>query len=83
MLGRIGRTREALSLIIEELQDIEQAVKFCKEHDDQDLWEDLISSSISKPGMTLSSSYLTTLFHSSLDVWEKHLGFNYVLYANA
>lgn len=49
LLGRIGNTKEALNLIIQKLGDIEQAIMFCKEHDDEDLWEDLINCSLSRP----------------------------------
>ncbi|XP_039275820.1 vacuolar protein sorting-associated protein 41 homolog [Nilaparvata lugens] len=49
LLGRIGNTKEALDLIIKELKDIEQAINFCKEHDDEDLWEDLINHSLKVP----------------------------------
>lgn len=48
--GRIGNTKEALVLITGELGDIEQAIAFCKEHDDMELWEDLIQYSLNKPG---------------------------------
>lgn len=49
LLGRIGNTKEALDLIIKELKDIEQAINFCKEHDDEELWEDLINHSLKVP----------------------------------
>lgn len=49
LLGRIGNTKEALVLITQELSDIEQAIAFCKEHDDMELWEDLIQYSLNKP----------------------------------
>lgn len=49
LLGRIGNTKQALNLIIQKLGDIEQAIMFCKEHDDADLWEDLINCSLSRP----------------------------------
>jgi hypothetical protein len=48
--GRIGNTKKALVLITQELNDIEQAIAFCKEHDDMELWEDLIQYSLNKPG---------------------------------
>jgi hypothetical protein len=50
LAGRIGNTKEALVLITQELSDIEQAIAFCKEHDDMELWEDLIQYSLNKPG---------------------------------
>jgi len=49
LLARMGNTRAALSLIIKELSDIEQAVEFCKEHDDAELWNVLINYSLDKP----------------------------------
>ncbi|CAB3364914.1 Hypothetical predicted protein [Cloeon dipterum] len=49
LLGRIGKTREALALIVEELQDIRQAVEFCMEHNDQELWEEMIEKTVQKP----------------------------------
>lgn len=49
-LGRIGDTKEALELIIIELKDMQQAIEFCQEHDDADLWNDLINHSLDKPG---------------------------------
>lgn len=51
--GRIGDTKEALELIIKELKDMQQATTFCQEHDDPDLWNDLINHSLDKPGCFL------------------------------
>lgn len=48
--GRIGDTKEALELIITELKDMQYAISFCQEHDDRDLWNDLINHSLNKPG---------------------------------
>lgn len=47
----MGNSREALRLITHELEDIVQAIDFCKEHDDRDLWTDLINFSMDKPSM--------------------------------
>lgn len=47
--GRIGNTREALQIIIEQLHDIRQAIDFCQEHNDKELWTDLISKTVDKP----------------------------------
>ena len=49
ILARMGDTRQALQLIIAELSNIDEAIEFCKEHDDPDLWDDLIEYSIDKP----------------------------------
>lgn len=48
--GRIGDTKEALELIINELKDMQHAISFCQEHDDPDLWNDLIDHCVDKPG---------------------------------
>lgn len=39
LLARMGNTKEALVLMMEQLRDIQQAIDFCKEQDDQELWE--------------------------------------------
>lgn len=49
LLGRIGNTREALQIIIEQLGDIGQAINFCQEHNDRELWTDLIKQTVDKP----------------------------------
>lgn len=51
VLSRMGPAgiREALALIVDSLLDIHRAVAFCKEHDDPDLWADLIDRSLDKP----------------------------------
>ena len=49
LLARMGNTRAALELIMTEMVDVEQAVDFCKEHDDAELWDDLIKYSLDKP----------------------------------
>ncbi|XP_023235855.1 vacuolar protein sorting-associated protein 41 homolog isoform X2 [Centruroides sculpturatus] len=49
LLGRMGNTKEALKQITQELKDIKKAVEFCKDHDDKELWEDLIKYSLDKP----------------------------------
>lgn len=49
LLGRIGNTKEALQLLITKIGDMDQAISFCKEHNDLDLWKDLVEHSLSKP----------------------------------
>ncbi|XP_048239189.1 vacuolar protein sorting-associated protein 41 homolog [Haliotis rufescens] len=49
LLGRMGNVRQALTLIMTELQDVNHAIEFCKEQVDEDLWEDLINYSMDKP----------------------------------
>eukprot|EP00250_Pteridium_aquilinum_P016332 c23054_g2_i1 orf=454-3357(-) len=51
ILGRMGNTREALSLIITKLKDMEEAVEFVAAQHDDDLWEELINQSLSNPQM--------------------------------
>lgn len=57
LLKRMGNTKEALQQIMEQLQDVQQAIAFCKEQDDAELWEDLIEHSLDKP------PFITTLLH--------------------
>ena len=45
----MGNTKQALHLITNELADVDQAIDFCKEHNDRELWEDLIRYAIDKP----------------------------------
>uniref|UniRef100_A0A182IX16 Uncharacterized protein n=1 Tax=Anopheles atroparvus TaxID=41427 RepID=A0A182IX16_ANOAO len=49
LLDKMGNTREALTIILHNLQDVQMAIDFCKEHDDMDLWNDLINESVDKP----------------------------------
>ncbi|XP_045469262.1 vacuolar protein sorting-associated protein 41 homolog [Harmonia axyridis] len=49
LLGKMGDTKEALELIISQLQDMQHAITFCQEHDDQELWCDLMNHSVDKP----------------------------------
>ncbi|XP_060554893.1 vacuolar protein sorting-associated protein 41 homolog isoform X2 [Ruditapes philippinarum] len=49
LLGRTGDMKTALKIIVDELHDVDQAIEFCKEHNDTELWEDLIQYSLDKP----------------------------------
>ena len=49
----MGKRKEALELITRELRDVGQAIEFCKEHNDEELWDDLINYSIDKPCTSL------------------------------
>ncbi|KAF7274362.1 vacuolar protein sorting-associated protein light isoform X2 [Rhynchophorus ferrugineus] len=49
LLDRRGNLKEALDLIMNNLNDMHYAVSFCREHDDQELWNDLINHCINKP----------------------------------
>ncbi|XP_032570023.1 vacuolar protein sorting-associated protein 41 homolog [Drosophila sechellia] len=40
---------EALNIIIHRIRDIEMAIEFCKEHDDNDLWNALINEFSNHP----------------------------------
>jgi hypothetical protein len=46
----MGNNKQALMLIIERLGDVQRAIDFAKEQKDEDLWEDLLSYSESRPG---------------------------------
>lgn len=49
LLGRMGNNKKALSLIIDKMNDIQKAIDFAKEENDEDLWYDLITQSLNKP----------------------------------
>lgn len=49
LLSKEGRTAQALRLIIDELNDVSQAITFAKEQDDASLWDDLLDYSMNKP----------------------------------
>lgn len=49
LLDKIGNASEALALMTRELNDMESALAFCQEHDDEELWNDLINYSLDKP----------------------------------
>ncbi|KAG8782576.1 Vacuolar protein sorting-associated protein 41 [Ceratobasidium sp. 428] len=49
LLGRMGDNRRALNLIIERLADVNRAIDFAKEQNDDDLWEDLFKYSETRP----------------------------------
>lgn len=57
LLKRMGNTKEALQQIMAKLGDVHQAIAFCKEQDDRELWQDLIVHSLDKP------AFITTLLH--------------------
>ncbi|CAH2283279.1 vacuolar sorting-associated 41 homolog [Pelobates cultripes] len=52
LLSRMGNSRKALQMIMEELHNVDKAIEFAKEQDDSELWEDLILYSIDKPNIT-------------------------------
>ncbi|KAH9848839.1 vacuolar protein sorting-associated protein 41 [Lenzites betulinus] len=49
LLGRMGNNKKALNLIIERLGDVNRAIDFAKEQHDDDLWEDLLRYSETRP----------------------------------
>lgn len=68
----MGNNKKALTLIIERLGDVHRAIEFAKEQSDDDLWEDLLMYSETRPGKldrshsSLSSSHLLLSFFFSL-----------------
>ncbi|KAI9080167.1 hypothetical protein K1719_037845 [Acacia pycnantha] len=51
ILGRMGNSKQALSIIIDKLGDIEEAVEFVTMQHDDELWEELIKQCLHKPEM--------------------------------
>ena len=50
--GKIGETKKALSLIIDELKNPQLAIDFVKNWGDSELWEFMINYSLDKPNFT-------------------------------
>lgn len=60
--GRMGNLTQALKMIMEGLGDVNHAIDFCKEQNDEELWENLISYSIDRPSKKwLGKSLLTII----------------------
>ncbi|KAL5032706.1 hypothetical protein BDV3_001256 [Batrachochytrium dendrobatidis] len=49
LLGKMGDSRRALMLIIERLRDVERAIEFTKDQNDEELWEEFLKYSMDKP----------------------------------
>ena len=53
LLGRMGGSRRALEIIVDDLGDIPQAIAFVQEQgadNDDELWDELIARAVAKPG---------------------------------
>ena len=59
----MGSNKQALTLIIERLGDVHRAIDFAKEQSDDDLWEDLLKYSETRPSM---STYYFIFFLNQL-----------------
>lgn len=77
LLGRIGNTSEALALMTRELNDMESAIAFCQEHDDEELWNDLVNYSLDKPGTTSRCTFLRVYLRSEEKIVRQILYANY------
>ncbi|XP_073011981.1 vacuolar protein sorting-associated protein 41 homolog [Typha latifolia] len=51
VLGKMGNAKQALAIIINKLEDIEEAVEFVTEQHDDELWEELIRQCLQQPEM--------------------------------
>ncbi|KNA17401.1 hypothetical protein SOVF_080170 [Spinacia oleracea] len=51
ILGRMGNSKQALSVIINELGDMEEALEFASMQNDDEIWEELIKLSTQRPEM--------------------------------
>ena len=63
LLEKMGAYRQALSLIIERIHDVDMAIDFAKEKRDNSLWDEFLKFSIDKPDFIVgllknASSYL-------------------------
>ncbi|KAJ4978891.1 hypothetical protein NE237_009671 [Protea cynaroides] len=51
ILGRMGNSKQALAVIINKLEDIEEAIEFVAMQHDDELWHELIKQCLHKPEM--------------------------------
>ena len=59
----MGNLILALKMIMDGLQDVNHAIEFCKEQNDEELWENLISYSMERPSEFQGAlSCVTVLF---------------------
>lgn len=49
LLDRMGNSTEALTIIMNKLENWKMAIDFCREQNDQELWEYLVNESVDKP----------------------------------
>lgn len=49
LLDQMGNTKEALTIIMHKMNDVQMAIEFCREHDDLDLWNKMIDESVDSP----------------------------------
>lgn len=49
LLDKMGNTHQAMMVIVKELKDVQRAVQYCKQINDNDLWNDLIKLSLNDP----------------------------------
>lgn len=47
----MGDNKRALTLIIDNLENVEMAIEFVRGIDDEDLWNDLVDQAKNKPGI--------------------------------
>lgn len=51
VLARMGDAKQALQLLVERVGDVGEALAFCQEHADEELWEHLITLCLSRPSL--------------------------------
>lgn len=66
-LGKAGNHRQALQMIITQLRDVKYAIDFCKEHNYDSLWKELIDYSLDKPSQCADVFYCP-LHHCLSDI---------------
>ncbi len=49
LLGKMGNKSKALGLIITRMNDVEMAIEFAKEQNDEGVWEEFLKYAMDKP----------------------------------
>jgi hypothetical protein len=55
---RVGDCKKALEMIITKVGDVDEAIEFAKDVNDDELWDELIQRSLSRPGLACKDSFL-------------------------
>ena len=74
IFSRMGDNRRALTLIIDDLEDVEMAIEFVRGVGDDDLWNDLVDQAKSKPGIRLYSKINGSFYQGIIGTCGKPVG---------
>lgn len=71
LLGKSGNRKRALDLLVHDLNRIDMAIDFCRESDDNDLWNALIDASMERSDHITEMLNTVGNYVNPLDIIEK------------